>query len=214
MLRMVSQIFNLLEEAKAIGKPPNVISMNAAMTACVHCGDIDRALDLFDEMCEPGGCGPDSITYGILLKVYSFLPRPDNVASLHAVFLFFMLHSVCLVICIQQSTAVRQLLSWQLSQGLCGSPNNSLPFLSVQGLGKAHKLDDAFELLEQMEAGTAPGRPQLQEVHLNTLLNACADVGEARRARGVLQRFRAYGKGLGPSPVTYNILIKVRQGAM
>lgn len=72
-------------------------------------------------------------------------------------------------------------------------------------------MDDAFELLEEMEAGTAPGRPELTEVHLNTLVNVCADAGDARRARGVLQRFKAFGRGLGPSALTYNLLIKVRQ---
>ena len=37
--------------------------------------------------------------------------------------------------------------------------------------------DDAFELVEALEDGTAPGESTLTEVHLRTLLNAFADAG-------------------------------------
>lgn len=50
----------------------NTIVMNSVLEACVHCGDVDLALRLFDEMAEPGGCGVDSITYAIILKVSEF----------------------------------------------------------------------------------------------------------------------------------------------
>ena len=82
-----------------------------------------------------------------------------------------------------------------------------------QGLGRARRLDDAFEVLEAMESGTAPGRPALTAVHLNTLVNACADAGDARRARSVLQRYRsaAVGGTAAPTAFTYNLLIKVTQ---
>lgn len=43
--------------------------MNAVLEACVRCGDVDRALRLFEEMRGPRGCGVDGVSYGILLKV-------------------------------------------------------------------------------------------------------------------------------------------------
>ena len=43
--------------------------MNAVMEACVHCGDVDLALKVFDEMIKPQSCGVDNVTYGTLLKV-------------------------------------------------------------------------------------------------------------------------------------------------
>ncbi|KAM0986963.1 hypothetical protein ACFXTH_011166 [Malus domestica] len=46
----------------------NTVVMNAVVEACVHFGDIDSALMLFDEMAEPGNCGVDTITYGTILK--------------------------------------------------------------------------------------------------------------------------------------------------
>lgn len=78
----------------------------------------------------------------------------------------------------------------------------------LKGLGEARRLDDAFELLESMEAGTAPGQPELTNVHLNTLVNACADAGEALRARGVLLRYRSSVRKSGLTTFTYNLLIK------
>lgn len=43
--------------------------MNAVMQACIHCDDIDSALEVFGEMSKLEGCGVDNITYGTLLKV-------------------------------------------------------------------------------------------------------------------------------------------------
>jgi pentatricopeptide repeat protein len=47
----------------------NTIVMNAVLEACVRCGDVDRALQLFEDMRGPRGCGVDGVSYGILLKV-------------------------------------------------------------------------------------------------------------------------------------------------
>lgn len=44
--------------------------MNAVMEACVHCGDIESALRIFDEMTKPESCGVDTVTYATLLKVF------------------------------------------------------------------------------------------------------------------------------------------------
>lgn len=63
------QIFKEIEIAKRRYGKLNTILMNAVMEACVHCGDVDLALKIFDEMAEPGSCGVDNITYGTLLKV-------------------------------------------------------------------------------------------------------------------------------------------------
>lgn len=65
----IFQVFEELEVAKQEHGQLNHIIMNAAVMACVACKDIDRALALYDEMVEPGGCGVDNVTYGTLLKV-------------------------------------------------------------------------------------------------------------------------------------------------
>ncbi|XP_024382492.1 pentatricopeptide repeat-containing protein At5g10690 isoform X2 [Physcomitrium patens] len=143
--RQLDLVFEELEVAKQEHGQLNHIIMNAAVMACVACKDIDRALALYDEMVEPGGCGVDNVTYGTLLK----------------------------------------------------------------GLGEARRLDEAFDLVELLESGRAPGRHvELTDVHLNTLVNACAHAGDALRARGVLLRYRSSVRKTGLTTLTFNLLIK------
>ena len=63
------QVFETLRTARQSGITLNIITVNAALAACVNCGDIDRALELYRMMVHPGGVGADNITYGTLLKV-------------------------------------------------------------------------------------------------------------------------------------------------
>eukprot|EP00250_Pteridium_aquilinum_P012680 c20872_g1_i1 orf=71-1969(+) len=94
-----------------------------------------------------------------------------------------------------------------LEPGSCGVDGVTYAIL-IKGLGQSRMLDEAYELVEALENGTAPGGPALTEVHLRTLLNGFADAGEMMRARGVLLRYRPLFNKTGPSIFTYNILIK------
>ena len=66
------QIFEEVENAKEQYGKLNTIVMNAVLEACVHCGDVDSALRVFDEMSKPESCGVDEISYATLLKVLTF----------------------------------------------------------------------------------------------------------------------------------------------
>ena len=59
----------------------NTIVMNAVTEARVHCGDVDVALKVFDEMTKPESCGVDNVTYGTLLKVLGKARRFDECLS-------------------------------------------------------------------------------------------------------------------------------------
>ncbi|KAK6912431.1 Pentatricopeptide repeat [Dillenia turbinata] len=60
--------------------------MNAVLEACVHCGDTDAALKVFDEMSKPESCGVDTVSYATLLKeIYAELT-----VFLHDMVLSFM----------------------------------------------------------------------------------------------------------------------------
>ncbi|RVW52213.1 Pentatricopeptide repeat-containing protein [Vitis vinifera] len=143
--RQLDQIFEEIEIAKRRHGKLNTIVMNAVMEACVHCGDVDLALKVFDEMTKPESCGVDNVTYGTLLK----------------------------------------------------------------GLGEARRIDDAFQLLESVEQGTAVGSPELSAPLVCSLLNALTEAGDLRRANGLLAR---YGSVLhedgSPSILMYNLLMK------
>ncbi|KAL2650648.1 hypothetical protein R1flu_018776 [Riccia fluitans] len=143
--QQLDQVFKVLEEAKKEDCwIPSLIIMNAVVTACVNCRDIDRAFQVYQEMIGENGCGVDNVTYGTLLR----------------------------------------------------------------GLGEARRLDDAFELVEKIVRGKAPGNPKLTDVHLNTLVNACVEAGDPLRARAALLRYRSSVPKTSPSTLTYNLLIK------
>lgn len=56
----------------------NIIVMNAVLEACVSCGDVDLAVQLFEDMRGPRGCGADGVSYGILLKGLGIARRIDE----------------------------------------------------------------------------------------------------------------------------------------
>ncbi|KAJ4959447.1 hypothetical protein NE237_026558 [Protea cynaroides] len=143
--RQLHQIFEEIEIAKRRYGKLNTIVMNAVLEACVHCGDIDSALQIFENMSKPESCGVDSVTFGTLLK----------------------------------------------------------------GLGEARRIDEAFQLLESVEQGTAPGSPKLSPSLIYGLLNALIEAGDLWRANGLVARYRflLHGGG-GPSILMYNLLMK------
>lgn len=47
----------------------------------------------------------------------------------------------------------------------------------LKGLGKAHRFDEAFRLLESVENGTAVGSPKLSAPLVFSLLNALTEAG-------------------------------------
>lgn len=49
----------------------------------------------------------------------------------------------------------------------------------IKGLGELRKVDEAFQLLESVEKGTAPGSPKLSAPLIYGLLNAIIDTGES-----------------------------------
>ncbi|XP_028781243.1 pentatricopeptide repeat-containing protein At5g10690 [Neltuma alba] len=143
--RQLHQIFEEIEIAKKRYGKLNTIVMNAVMEACVHCGDIDSALRVFNDMTKPRSCGVDAVTYATLLK----------------------------------------------------------------GLGELRKVDDAFQLLESVEKGTAPGNPKLSASLIFGLLNAIIEAGDLRRANGLLARYGYVLREGGSFSVSvYNLLIK------
>ncbi|KAH8504036.1 hypothetical protein H0E87_011613 [Populus deltoides] len=143
--RQLEQIFEEVESAKRRYGKLNTIVMNAVMEACVHCGDTESALKVFDEMCKSESCGVDGVSYGTLLK----------------------------------------------------------------GLGVARRIDEAFQILESVEMGTAVGSPKLSAPMIFGLLNALISAGDIRRAKGLLARYGyLLHESCNPSILVYNLLMK------
>ncbi|XP_009767366.1 pentatricopeptide repeat-containing protein At5g10690 isoform X1 [Nicotiana sylvestris] len=79
----------------------------------------------------------------------------------------------------------------------------------LKGLGDARRIDQAFELLEAIEQGTAVGSPNLSPPLISGLLNSLIEAGDLRRANGLLARYGFVLNESGyPSVLVYNLLMK------
>ncbi|XP_031738823.1 pentatricopeptide repeat-containing protein At5g10690 isoform X2 [Cucumis sativus] len=90
----------------------------------------------------------------------------------------------------------------------CGLDNVSYGTL-LKGLGEARKIDEAFQLLESVEEGTAIGGPILSAPLIYGLLNALIEAGDMRRANGLIARYGfLLREGGNLSISVYNLLMK------
>ncbi|XP_057516540.1 pentatricopeptide repeat-containing protein At5g10690 isoform X4 [Amaranthus tricolor] len=79
----------------------------------------------------------------------------------------------------------------------------------LKGLGIARSIDEAFQLLEAVERGSAAGNPKLSAPLLYGFLNALINAGDLRRANGLLARYGfVFHEGGSPSILIYNLLMK------
>ncbi|XP_047327073.1 pentatricopeptide repeat-containing protein At5g10690 [Impatiens glandulifera] len=79
----------------------------------------------------------------------------------------------------------------------------------LKGLGEARRVDEAFQLLESVEQGTAAGSPKLSAPLIYGLLNALIEAGDLRRANGLLARYGfLINEGGSPPILIYNLLMK------
>ncbi|KAG6436507.1 hypothetical protein SASPL_101408 [Salvia splendens] len=79
----------------------------------------------------------------------------------------------------------------------------------LKGLGGSQMIDEAFQVLESVEKGTAVGSPQLSAEMICGLLNALTESGDLRRANGLLARYgHVLQEGGAPSILTFNLLMK------
>ncbi|XP_010265454.1 PREDICTED: pentatricopeptide repeat-containing protein At5g10690 [Nelumbo nucifera] len=177
--KQLRQIFEEVELAKSRYGKLNTIVMNAVMEACVHCGDVDSALQLFEEMSKPEGCGVDNITYGILLKGLGEARKVDEA--------FRILESV------EQGTAV-------------GSPKLSPPLMYglLNALIEAGDLRRANGLLARYRVvlNECDG-PSI--IVYNLLMKGYINMGFPQHALSLYDEILR--QGLKPDKLTYNTMI-------
>ncbi|KAF3339261.1 pentatricopeptide repeat-containing protein [Carex littledalei] len=78
----------------------------------------------------------------------------------------------------------------------------------LKGLGQARRFDEAFQIIESVEDGTATGSPMLSARLFYGLLNAILEKGDMRRANALVARCRKVLNDEGDSVYLYNLLMK------
>lgn len=89
----------------------------------------------------------------------------------------------------------------------CGVDDISYGIL-LKGLGEARRIDEAFQILESVENGTAVGSPKLSPRVIYGLLNALLEAGDMRRANGLVARYRVVLNREEDRVLLYNLLMK------
>ncbi|KAH7688158.1 Aldolase-type TIM barrel-containing protein [Dioscorea alata] len=89
----------------------------------------------------------------------------------------------------------------------CGVDDISYGIL-LKGLGEARRIDEAFQILESVENGTAVGSPKLSPRLIYGLLNALLEAGDMRRANGLVARYRVVLNKEEDQVLLYNLLMK------
>ncbi|CAN4128234.1 unnamed protein product [Withania somnifera] len=109
--------------------------------------------------------------------------------------------------CADIESALRVFEEMSVPEG-CGVDNITYATL-LKGLGNARRIDQAFQLLEAVEQGTALGSPKLSPPLVSGLLNSLIEAGDLRRANGLLARYGfVLHEGGYPSVLVYNLLMK------
>ncbi|XP_065618309.1 pentatricopeptide repeat-containing protein At5g10690 isoform X2 [Quercus suber] len=109
--------------------------------------------------------------------------------------------------CDDIASALKIFADMSLPHG-CGVDTISYSTL-LKGLGLARRIDEAFQLLESVEQGTATGNPRLSAPLIYGLLDALIEAGDLRRANGLLRRYGfVLREGGNPSVSAYNLLMK------
>ncbi|OAY27568.1 hypothetical protein MANES_16G135400v8 [Manihot esculenta] len=92
--------------------------------------------------------------------------------------------------------------------GSCGVDGVTYGTL-LKGLGEARRIDEAFQILESLEQGSARGNAKLSAPLIIGLLNAIIEAGDLRRANGLLARYGfLLREGGNPPVLIYNLLMK------
>merc|ERR1719146_211202 len=140
----------LLEEMKTASIEPDVITYSTLVKGYCHAGDVDRAFKVLTEMKGDGKFSPDEILYNSLLDGCAKQSRVDD--------------------------AVRLLEDMRD----CGVvPSNFTLSIMVKLMGRARRLDEAFQMVDELAAASGI-RPN---IHVYTcLVQACAQNRKIDRA--------------------------------
>merc|ERR550514_1626501 len=186
--RKPARIFSVLAEMRKSGVPCNTITYNTMIDACARCGCMDKVPPLLEEM-KRDHVELDVITYSTLVKGYCHAGDVDKAFKVldemksdgklsPDEILYNSLLDGCAKQC-RVDDAVRLLEDMRD----CGVvPSNFTLSIMVKLMGRARRLDEAFQMVDEL--GAVSGiRPN---IHVYTcLVQACAQNRKIDRALGL-----------------------------
>merc|ERR1719161_1431640 len=169
MTRQVDRLFAVYTEMRERGITVNTVTYNTLLDACARSGCMDRAPSLMAEMRE-AGVTPDRITYSALAKGHCFAGDVDAAFAVLAemrkegkfqpdeVFYNSLLDGCAKEHRLQEAL---DLFAVMRAQGV--RPSNFTLCTLVKLLGRARRLPQAFDLLDEL-CGAGGLRPNIRHV--------------------------------------------------
>ncbi|KAJ8763788.1 hypothetical protein K2173_003570 [Erythroxylum novogranatense] len=220
--RQLKQIFEEIETANLRYGKLNTIVMNAVLEACVHCGDIDSALQIFHDMSKPQSCGVDCVTYSTLLKGLGEARRVDEAfqilesiekgttagsPKLSAPILFGLLNALIDAGDLRRAKGLLARYGFLFRKG--GTPSISIYNLLMKGYINAGYPQAALTLHDKvLRLGLAPDR-----LMYNTLIFGCVKAQKLDAAMCFFKEMKGKAQSLRdnnlyPDIVTYSTLLQ------
>lgn len=215
-------MFEEIEVARRRYGGLNTIVMNAVLEACVHCGDIDSALKVFDEMSKSRSCRVDNVSYATLLKGLGMARRIDEAfqlleavqrgnavgnPTLSAPLLLGLLNALIDAGNLRRANGLLACYGFVFHKD--GSPSISIYNLLMKGYIKKGSPEAAFRVHDEMLLqGLQPDK-----LTYNTLILAAMKMENLGSAMKLLEEMkgaacRYNSDDLLPDNVTYTTLLK------
>ncbi|GAB4836913.1 hypothetical protein Ancab_001824 [Ancistrocladus abbreviatus] len=220
--RQLHQIFEEIEIAKRRYGKLNTIVMNAVLEACVHCGDIELAQKVFDEMSGSRSCCVDNVSYGTLLKGLGEAGRVDEAfqllesvecgdasgnPELTAALLCGLLNALIDSGDLRRANGLLARFGFLFHEG--GTPSILMYNLLMKGYISTGSPHSAFSLHDEMlHKGLKPDK-----LTYNTLILACVKTEKMDAAMQLLEEMKGKAQksncsAVSPDIVTYTTLLK------
>merc|ERR1719456_333629 len=164
----------ILEDMKNSKSEPDIITYSTLVKGFCLAGDVDRAFQTFEEMKSDGKFAPEEIMYNSLL---------DGCAKLHRV------------------DDAHRLLEEMQADGV--NPSNYTLSILVKLFGRTRRLNQAFEIVEQITAKNGL-RPNLQVY--TCLMQACIQNRQIERALTLHDKM--VSDGVQADEKCYSVLVR------
>ncbi|CAJ1377955.1 unnamed protein product [Effrenium voratum] len=196
------------EEMQAEGLEANAVTYGCMLDACVKCGHLEKALQIFAIM-RQRGLHRNTILYATLIKGFAKSKDPLAAKNLYRemraervpcnVVVFNSLIDACVRACDLQGAA--EVLQEMTATNV--RPDLITFSTLIKGYCSNGELSKAMRLQEELQARQL----ECDEIVYNSLLEGCVKAGNLQLGLSMFQEMK--NKRVRPSPVTFSILVKL-----
>ncbi|GAU27088.1 hypothetical protein TSUD_103970 [Trifolium subterraneum] len=226
----IAGAYEMIYEMQKVNLTPNVLAYTYVLYGSCQAKNVDEARKVFNDM-EILKCPPDVVSCNVLLNGYCQMGRAGRYSEAHAWYTRMFKEGIPPDVVTYGMVDEAQELFHQIKE--FGSVPSAVTFnVLINGLCKAHRLEEAINLFSIIKMRQDPGLQENVEqmykdeqflnayefltltnsrvnpdiITYNILINACCEARNIEDAKKLFKELRK--NGLSPDCVTYGTLIK------